>query len=434
MRIMNAMKKIKLKCRLKRLQAETPNQKHDLKFKAKYNIIKIINILLLFLFASCKSAPSTLNQPHTQRTVLRGIIILVEFPDVRHNVNSFYVTNRFFKDLREYIEQMSYDQVTLKGNVTKKWYIMPNPISHYRIAPQNLNVDKSRVQKLIDDVLQAVNNDIDFSEYSFAAFFLGASRNEYGMVGLCGYPGILGWKTDAMLKTKSGQKVPGGIAIFTYQAHLGTLFHDVAHIIGGVKDGKRMVPCLYDHDLQATPGDPWKAMVSAIINMGFWDPMSSHFYKRQQPPPGISSWTKLRLGWINESKVRIVKSGESEEILIGPFEEVSSKTLVIRLPISDTIYYLIENRQAIGFDKNLPGHGILIMYVNDTINECRFGRAPVKLINAHPEVPHLMGAAFDLGANKSFHDTTHGIHIQLLEKRNRSYLIHVDFNSKGRTD
>lgn len=397
-------------------------------------MLRHISMLIVFLLAGCSGATLTSDQSHTQRRVLRGIIILVEFPDVKHSVSPSWVRKRFFRDLKVYIEEMSYSQVTLEGDLTDKWYKLPHSISRYNIAPQNLRVDRSRVRQLINDVLQATVNDIDFSKYSFAAIFLGASRKEYGMVGLCGYPGMLGWKTDAILKTKGGQKVPGGIAIYTYQAHLGTLFHDIAHIIGGVKDGKRMVPCLYDHDLQATPGHPWKAMMSAIINMGFWDPMSSHFYKYQKPPPGISSWTKLRLGWIDESKIRIVNMGKREDILLGPLEDASSETLVIRIPISDTTYYLIENRQPIGFDKTLPGHGILIMYANDTIKECRFGRAPVKLVNARPEIPHLMGAAFDLGTNKSFHATAHSVHIQLIEKRGSSYLIRVDFKSKEKNE
>jgi len=302
---------------------------------------------------------------------------------------------------------------------------MPHPVSRYRIASQNLRVDRSRVRELIDDALLAADDDIDFAEYSFVALFLGASRSEYGMVGLCGYPGMLGWRTDEVLKTVDGEKIQGGIAIYTYQAHLGTLFHDVAHIIGGVRDGKRMVPCLYDHDLQAAPGHPWKAMVGAIINMGFWDPMSSHFYRRRIPPPGISSWTKLRLGWISESKIRVVDPGESREVVLGPLEVPSSETLVVRIPVTDTTYYLIENRQPIGFDRYLPGHGVLVMYANDTVNECRFGRSPVKLVNAQPDVPHLTGAAFNLGENERFDDPSRGIHIQLIEKHGSSYLMRV---------
>lgn len=119
-----------------------------------------------------------------------------------------------------------------------RWYTMPHPVGHYRISSRNLEVDKTRVRALIDDALSAADRDVDFSRYSFTVIFLGAKLADYGMIGLCGYPGMLGWMAEGALKTKSGQVVHGGIAIFSFQAHLGTLFHDVAHVLGGVRDAK----------------------------------------------------------------------------------------------------------------------------------------------------------------------------------------------------
>jgi hypothetical protein len=359
-------------------------------------------------------------------TVEKGMILLVEFPDVKHDVTRNFVTERFFDKLNWYVQEMSYGKVSIGGQVTEQWYKMPDSISHYRISSRNLEVDKSRVRKLIDDTLDLVGRDVDFSKYSFSAIFMGAKLQDFGMIGLCGYPGMLGWGSDAVLKTRSGQVVKGGVAIFSYQAHLGTLFHDVAHILGGVKGGKRMVPCLYDHDLQAKPGDMRETFVDAIINMGFWDTLSCHYYQRDMPPPGISSWTRMRLNWMDPSRVKVVKPGEKAEILLGPLEDKSSETLVIKIPISETTYYLIENRQPIGFDKNLPGSGVLIMYADDSIPECRHGKTPVKLVDADPKVPHLEGAAFDMGKRDSFHDEKSGVHIKLLNKTGGTYKILVE--------
>lgn len=358
-----------------------------------------------------------------RETVEQGIIVLVEFPDVKHDVDRDFVQNRFSKHLNSYVKEMSYNKVSLGINVTKRWYTMPKSISQYRISSRNLEVDKSRVGRLIDDALNAADKEVDFSKYSFAAIFLGAKVADYGMIGLCGYPGMLGWGTVDALKTKSGQLVKGGVAIFSFQAHLGTLFHDIAHILGGVKGGKRMVPCLYDHDLQAKPGPMRETFVDSTINMGFWDPMSCHFYRREIPPPGISSWTKMRLNWINQSKIKVIKPGKEAEVILGPLEDGSSETLAVKIPISETTYYLIENRQPIGFDRNLPGSGALIMYADDSIPECRHGKAPVKLMNADPSVPHLEGAAFDIGGKDSFQDSMKKIRIQLKEKMAGSYKI-----------
>ena len=215
-----------------------------------------------------------------------------------------------------------------------------------------------------------------------------------------------------------------GVPTFRLMSSMGERPLEVcAHILGGVRDGKRLVPCLYDHDLQAKPGPMRETFVDAIINMGYWDPMSCHYRVRTTAPPGISSWTKLRLGWMDESKVKVIKRGETAEVLLGPLEDGLSGTLAIKIPISDTTYYLIENRQPLSFDKTLPGSGVLIMYCDDKIAECRHGQSPVKLIDANPSVPHLEGAAFDIGKKQGFQDKKNGITVELKERVGRSYRI-----------
>jgi hypothetical protein len=97
--------------------------------------------------------------------------------------------------------------------------------------------------------------------------------------------------------------------------------------------------------------------------------------------------------------------------------------MVVKIPLSETSYYLIENRQPIGFDKVLPGSGVLIMYADDTIAECRRGKAPVKLVNADPSVPHLKGAAFDVGKKDGFQDEHNKIKIRIKEKIGSAYKI-----------
>jgi hypothetical protein len=385
-----------------------------------------IHLIPLLLFILSSFFVIVMKQtPAFGETVERGIVILVEFPDVQHNVNRDFVQKRFSHHLNSYVKEMSYNTVSLNVDVTKKWYTLPDSISNYRISPRNLEVDKSRVRKIIDDTLNAVDAEVDFSKYSFTAILMGATFTEYGMIGLCGYPGMLGWGTEDVLKTKSGQLVKGGVAIFSFQAHLGTLFHDIAHILGGVKGGKRMVPCLYDHDLQAKSGPVRDTFVDATINMGFWDPMSCHYFKRESPPPGISSWTKMRLNWIPPLKIKVIKKGEKAEFILGPLEDGSSEILAAKIPISENTYYLIENRQSLGYDKNLPGSGVLIMYADDRISECRQGKAPVKLIDADSSIPHLEGAAFDIGGKGSFRDEPNGIRIELKEKIGNSYKIFV---------
>ena len=361
----------------------------------------------------------------TPQKRLRGLVVLIEFPDVMRPFRPPFAVERFHQ-LSRYVSQMSYGTVGVDFDFTD-WVQMPEPISSYRISPANLKVDKSRVTRLIQDAIDGADTRHDFSEYDYLAIFMGARFPDYGMVGLSGYPGMLGWRQEIVFKTsRRGQVVPNGIAIFTASAHLGTLFHDSAHTWGGVVDGKRRVPCLYDHDLQEKYPTRDRGFAKAMINMGFWDPMSCHFYEYRLPPPGISSWTKLRLGWLASEKIRVVDPDSPVEILLGPLEEGSSETLAIQIPLSPTRYILIENRQPIGpFDSVLPKHGVLIMHADDSVAECRYGRSPVRLVNAGPETELLLGAAFDLPGRGSYVDAENRIEIRLLEKRDTSYLVSV---------
>ncbi|HBE93882.1 MAG TPA: hypothetical protein DDW80_00250 [Desulfovibrio sp.] len=355
----------------------------------------------------------------------RGLVVLVQFPDVSHDLRRDFVQQRFSGFLNTYVQEMSFGAVSLDVEVTPDWITLPEPVSSYRIPPQNLKVDKSRVARLIDDALNRVDPALDLSAYDFIALMLGAKMQEYGMVGLCGYPGMLGWSSEGPFTTKSGRVVRSGVAIFTSQAHPGTLFHDVAHVLGGVKNGQRVVPCLYDHDLQSKPGPAMEVFSTAIINMGYWDPMSCHFFKRELPPPGISSWTRLRLGWLPETKVRTLAPGQQAEVLLGPLEDAASEVAAIRIPLTESTYYLIENRQPLGFDMYLPGSGVLILYADDRVGECRHGQAPVKLVDADPSAPRLERAAFDAGSRNTFVDAKNNVKVEILEKAGGSFRLRL---------
>ena len=396
--------------------------------RAQALCMSVLFVIMVWLTAPAafgETAPGRMKLSEQVCSVKQGIVLLVEFHDVGHSVNRSYVQKRFSSELNDYVRAMSYGKACIAADVTERWYRMPGPISDYRISPRNLEVDKARVMRLIRDTLDAADKDVDFSRYSFAAIFMGAKREEYGMIGLCGYPGMLGWGTGEILRTKRGQTINGGIAIFSYQAHLGTLFHDVAHILGGVREGKRVMPCLYDHDLQARPGPIREVFLAAIVNMGLWDPMSCHFYKWGEPPPGMCAWTKLRMNWIDPSKIRVVRKGERADLTLGPLADGESGVLAVKIPLSDATYYLIENRQPIGFDQQLPGSGILISYADDRVPECRHGAAPVKLVDADPKRPYLAGAAFDVGKRTSFVDEKNGLGIEIVERIGNSYRIRI---------
>lgn len=376
-------------------------------------------------------AASGTNGNGTCSTVLKPLVIQIEFAGTWKSINTRTVRDKFLDQLDEYVRDASYGKVCIQGEVTDKWYKLPNPISAYWVPWQNQQANRSNLRNLVSDSLSVVDQDTDVSKYDFVIVALGATFKDWGNHGLAAYPGMLGWNSDSILFTPSGRKVNRGVVVYASTVHLGHVFHDVAHVLGGIKDGKRVLPCLYDQDLQGkstlrTGPGVFQAFADSQIHMGAWDTMSCNSCLQRAGPPGISSWTKLRLGWLEPSRVHVVHPGEKVRITLGPLEDASSQTLAIKIPVTDTTYYLVENRQHIGFDKYLPETGVLIMYADDKIAESRHGQSQVRLVNANPTVPRLESAAFDIPKNAHFVDDKNGIHVRLLQKDGKSYEVLVE--------
>lgn len=351
------------------------------------------------------------------------IVVFADFPDVKRQYPIKMMTDRIIGFVGPYFKAASNEKLNLKGDATKQ-YMLPNPVSYYKISPRNLEVDRSKVVSLVTDVVNAAEKDVDFSKYDYVLISLGASPLEYGMVGYCAVPGMLDFQNKTALTTKGGKKI-NNAAVFCEDAHMGTYIHDTLHMLGGYIGDQRMTPCLYDQDLQAkfTGGEEWSKI---IVNVGFWDPLSSHFpYDKKLPPAGLTSWTKMRLSWIDPSKIVNVDAGQTSVIKLDPLSDPNANKTVIKIRLSDKTYILVENRQKIGSDANCPASGILIMYADDTVYECRNGKTPVKIIDANPIVPYLNDAVFDINKKDIYTDAKNNITVKLQKKEGLSYQVQI---------
>jgi hypothetical protein len=217
----------------------------------------------------------------------------------------------------------------------------------------------------------------------------------YGMMCYCANPGMLtgvrGNPRFATLKSQTGREFSGGVFVGTVNAPLGMLAHDYFHALGGVRQNKRLVPCLYNFERQAEASrrHEWEFCTNY---MGPWDVMSAHYVKPKSPPPGLSSFTRIRLGWIAGEQVRLVSPGESIYLALSPLEK-KGETLAIKIPLPGGQYYLLENRQPLGYDQILPDSGLLVLKVNPEAME---GAGTVQIMDAVPDAPNLAEATFRL--------------------------------------
>jgi hypothetical protein len=141
--------------------------------------------------------------------------------------------------------------------------------------------------------------------------------------------------------------------------------------------------------------------------MGAWDVMSSHYIEKNSPPPGLSSFTKIRLGWISPDEVIRVNPGEEKGVFLAPLAR-GGKSLVIKIPLSGGQYYLIENRQRVRSDRIQPDAGLLILKVNPEAQE---GSGTAQIMDADRSSPNFPRATFrmDQEGRRAFLDRENGV-------------------------
>ena len=134
---------------------------------------------------------------------------------------------------------------------------------------------------------------------------------------------------------------------------LGVWVHEFGHWLG--------LPDLY-----------CTALVCVPDGVGKWSLMGDGIYNRVGDAPYGSSpahpdaWSKAQLGWVTPVEASSLDPGS---LRLAPVE---IEPVVYKLPVSSdpaatAQYFLVENRQQTGYDAGLPGHGLLIWLVDESI-------------------------------------------------------------------
>ncbi len=290
--------------------------------------------------------------------------------------------------MAEHYEEMSYGQFHLSGTVFG-WYELPANGSFYE-GSQTVPYDNGFVGpeggagEFIHDALVLADLDIDFTQYDNdgpdgipnsgdddgyvdAVFFAHS-----GSGGEAGGPYIWshswtysGWWGSAF--TTDDIRFDGtAILVQDYimqpiensaggLIEIGVFSHEFGHALG--------LPDLYDTDYSSDGIGDW-----CLMSGGSWTTPSS--------PTHMSAWCKEMLGWI----VPIVP-----DVNIDAFEfpNVEENAFVVKLWTKGELgpymsyyshgqdvgreYFLIENRQRIGTEQHIPGTGILIYHIDNSL-------------------------------------------------------------------
>lgn len=178
----------------------------------------------------------------------RVLALALRFPDVEPRFSLERIRKKVVGGLNRYVKEQSYGLAWVKTDL-KGWISLPDPIRRYKVSPYNFEVDRTRIKKLVEDAMTSVQTRVDFSQYQHLILIPGAFTRPgkgYGMICYCANPGMLsGVRKDVRyvpVGPKGGKPFQGGICVGAENAHLGMFAHDFFHALGGIRDGRRLVP------------------------------------------------------------------------------------------------------------------------------------------------------------------------------------------------
>ena len=135
---------------------------------------------------------------------------------------------------------------------------------------------------------------------------------------------------------------------------IGTFCHEFSHVLG--------LPDLYETTLN---GDH--------KTMGQWSILDHGPYNNDgNTPPTYSAYERFFMGWLTPrlitepENITLAELRESQEALL--ISESDVHNLIGNDP-NPTTFYLLENRQQMGWDEYLPGHGLMLTKVKYSYNK-----------------------------------------------------------------
>ena len=305
----------------------------------------------------------TSNFPRTGK--IKGLVILVEYTDVKFNSGYKTDAKTYFNDLlhkegfneyngtgcaTEYFRKQSNGQFDpefdLYGPIT-----LPYAQSYY--GGNDSYGDDNAPHMMVVHACQQLDATVDFSKYdndgdgyvdNVFVFYAGQGEASYG-----GDDTV--WPHSWEVSSGTGSKFRlDGVIIDRYACTnewerstpdgVGTFIHEFSHVMG--------LPDLYH-----------TSSSSASYTPGAWSVLDYGPYNNDgRTPPNYSIYERNAMGWIKPELI----DGTIRFVSLEDIAE-SNKGFIIQTD-KEKEFFLLENRQQTGWDKYVPGHGMMIWHVD----------------------------------------------------------------------
>lgn len=290
---------------------------------------------------------------------LKILVVLAEFRDRRMTRTPQQVRDLFFStgvipngSVHEYYHEVSSGLVSIAGTVVGP-FEMPLTLAEYAHGDVDNPPSFPNVQTLGRDAARKAMPQVNFSSFdndgngfvdALVVVHAGSGRERTAD------PNDL-WSIKHQIE--GGELIANQTSILSFltvaeDSPMGIAAHELGHLLFGWPD-------LYDHDHQSAGAGSW-----CLMGYGSWNGLEVGA-EPGEVPAHPSAWCKAKQGWVNTTV-----QATNGTIAIDAVQE--GKT-VHRLWKDGTMlpeYFLVENRQRAGFDRALPGEGLLVWHIDDS--------------------------------------------------------------------
>jgi len=304
-----------------------------------------------------------------------ALVLLVDYSDLTHNGSStpsLYDSLLFSVgtypapgSMRDFYQEASYGLFDISPSlVDGAWRQVANAHNYYADAdgipdtaddygwgayPQN-------AQKLVVDAVALADPYVDFSSYASGGqvqglFVIHAGRGAETDLSHKDWIWSHMWALNEHAVTVDGVTVNlySMEPEYTWSAGdstVGIFCHEYGHVLG--------LPDLYDTDYSSEGLGNWSLMAG-----GSWNGSSG------TSPAHPDAWCKIELGWIDP----VVQTTNETGASIPRVEDSAVAYQLWTNGVIGTEYFLLENRQLVGFDAALDGDGLLLYHVDEMASQ-----------------------------------------------------------------
>ncbi len=297
-----------------------------------------------------------------------ALVILIDFSDKQRSVPPGNIENLLFSSgtystgsLRDYYRENSYGVLDVQGGVVG-WVRSEKEYSYYVDGNRGLNFNNGdqNARGMAEEALRLADPLVDFSQFdNDGPDGIPSSGDDDGYI-------------DALLIVHAGPGSEETLSpndILSHQAYftddlqydgvrailyttepedgkVGVFCHEFGHTIG--------LPDLYD--ISENPGP--------AVGLGDWSLMATGVWLNDgRTPAHLDAWSKATLGFVDPVAPESNVSG----VTLPPVEESPTVYKIWTNGRPEREYFLAEFRTRTGFDAELPGTGVLVYHVDESV-------------------------------------------------------------------